>query len=90
MSALAELEPRAYEWIRYESDDRDEYGRFARATTDNVAAALNIPPEVAYRVLASLARKRKVKRAGRVQLGTRRYGGLKTGVVGWQLWEVYW
>ena len=89
---LSPAERRVLEYIRNEAEDSDSHARFSRASTLEVARALNISPDVAYRALASLARRKIVSKAGRVPLNLQpsSWSGPDTKAIGWQLWEAHW
>jgi hypothetical protein len=84
----------AANYIALEATDYDGYGGsngfgFARATTDEVAEALGVDSETAYKLLKSAARKGLVTqdKERRKELGAGGRFGVKK--VGWAIWEVH-
>jgi len=91
---LSPLEKKVLNYLVNEADDADLYANFSRAPTYEVADKLEMTNDAAYRVLASLARKKLVTKSGRVSLD-KKPGGWKgpegdKKQIGWQLWEVQW
>lgn len=83
----------AARWIALQSDDYDAFGGsegygWGRATTDDVAAALGVSTEEAYRLLKAAARKDLVTQDKERRKGvqTKRYGASQ---VGWAIWEAH-